>query len=101
MQQLDQVIQQNASAAEEMSAGSDALSGQAEALKSAISFFKLGGMQEQSRRPGTSNRKTGLSQRPATRPSATAKAKPDGFDIEIDAESAHADHYDKDFTSYQ
>jgi len=40
IQQLDQVTQQNAAAAEEMTETADALSGQAEALQSAISYFR-------------------------------------------------------------
>ncbi len=42
IQQLDKVIQQNAGAADEMHATSDALSGQAERLHGAIEFFKIG-----------------------------------------------------------
>ena len=41
IQQLDQVIQQNASASEEMASTSEELAGQADALQSAITFFKL------------------------------------------------------------
>ena len=42
LQELDHVIQQNASAAEEMASTSEELSSQAQQLQSAISFFKLG-----------------------------------------------------------
>jgi methyl-accepting chemotaxis protein len=42
LQQLDTVIQQNASAADEMAATSVSLSGQAELLQSAMSFFQAG-----------------------------------------------------------
>jgi methyl-accepting chemotaxis protein len=45
-QQLDKVIQQNAGAAEEMSATSEALSGQADKLKQSIAFFRIGGKDE-------------------------------------------------------
>jgi methyl-accepting chemotaxis protein len=45
-----QLIQQNASAAEEMSTGADELSAQAEALQNAVSFFKVSEMRPQSRR---------------------------------------------------
>jgi len=41
MQQLDQVIQQNAAAAGQMASTSESLAGQAQILKSAIGFFKL------------------------------------------------------------
>ncbi len=39
--QLDQVIQQNASASEEMASTSEELSSQAEQLQNAIAFFKV------------------------------------------------------------
>jgi methyl-accepting chemotaxis protein len=42
LQQLDKVIQQNAGAAEQMSATSGALSGQAEQLQHSIAFFRIG-----------------------------------------------------------
>jgi methyl-accepting chemotaxis protein len=105
MQQLDQVIQQNAAASEEMSTGSDALSGQAEVLLNAVSFFKLDGMREQSRRPSTAGRKKSFSQRSASaRPVPTNKQKPgndSGIDIEIGADKYMPDHHDSDFTIYQ
>jgi methyl-accepting chemotaxis protein len=41
LQQLDTVIQQNASAAEEMASTSEVLSGQGEGLQEAIAFFKI------------------------------------------------------------
>jgi methyl-accepting chemotaxis protein len=41
IQQLNQVIQQNASASEEMAATAQVLSGQADVLQSAVGFFKL------------------------------------------------------------
>jgi len=43
LQELDQVIQQNATASEEMASTSEELSGQAQLLQEAIGFFKLGG----------------------------------------------------------
>ena len=42
IQQLDKVIQQNAGAAEEASATSEALSGQAVRLRASIAFFRIG-----------------------------------------------------------
>ena len=41
--QLDQVIQQNASASEEMASTSEELAAQAETLSSTVAFFKLNG----------------------------------------------------------
>jgi methyl-accepting chemotaxis protein len=105
VQQLDQVIQQNASAAEEMSTGADALSGQAETLQTAVSFFKVAGMNEQSRRPAPASRKRLNQQRTAgAHPAPVGRAKPGnggGIDLEIDSDCQGADHHDKDFTSYQ
>jgi len=43
IQQLDQIVQQNASAAEEMSSTAEELSSQAEHLQSIMAFFKVGG----------------------------------------------------------
>jgi len=45
IQQLDKVTQQNTSAAEEMSATSEELATQAEQLQSAISYFRIDGVQ--------------------------------------------------------
>jgi methyl-accepting chemotaxis protein len=105
MQQLDQVIQQNASASEEMSTGSDALSGQAETLQNAISFFKVSGMHEQSRRPAAAAHKKSFAHKASgVRPATHARSKPGnagGIDIEIGSDSNGADHHDKDFTIYQ
>jgi methyl-accepting chemotaxis protein len=98
MQQLDQVIQQNASAAEEMSTSSDELSEQAEALQSAVSFFKVGGMQEQSRRPAATTRNKTNMQRTVSKPKPRNGG---GLDIEIGSDSQGADHHDKDFKIYQ
>ncbi len=42
IQQLDKVIQQNAGASDEMSATSEALSGQAKQLQASIAFFRIG-----------------------------------------------------------
>ncbi len=47
---LDQVIQRNAGTAEEMSATSEALSGQAQRLQASIAFFRIG-EREQSAAP--------------------------------------------------
>ncbi|MEO5334284.1 MAG: methyl-accepting chemotaxis protein [Magnetococcus sp. YQC-5] len=47
IQQLDQVIQRNAGASEEMAATADELSGQASRLQEIMEFFKLGQMQRQ------------------------------------------------------
>jgi len=103
MQQLDQVIQQNASASEEMSTGADSLSGQAEALQSAISFFRVGASQQQGRPAVAGPRKKNYPQRANNVRPAPSKTKPSsgaGIDIEINPEYG-SDQNDKDFTTYQ
>jgi len=100
MQQLDQVIQQNASASEEMSTGADDLSEQAEALQSAISFFKVSGMQEQSRR-SAGNRKKTNPQRANSAAPKPRRGDGDGFDIQIESDNQGGDPQDKNFKVYQ
>jgi methyl-accepting chemotaxis protein len=104
MQQLDQVIQQNAASSEEMSTGADALSGQGESLKDAISFFNVGTIQGKSRRASAQQRnnlptkKTSSARRvPIARQHVT---KSEGVDIEIGVENGH-DYDDAAFTTYQ
>ena len=48
MSQVDQVTQQNASAAEELSSTAEELASQAEALQQLMSFFTVGGMEQES-----------------------------------------------------
>jgi len=67
IQQLDQVTQQNASASQQMTATADQLSGQAEALQSAISYFRI-------ETAGHANSEVAKPQRAApNRPAATVK----------------------------
>jgi methyl-accepting chemotaxis protein len=103
MQQLDQVIQQNASAAEEMSTGADELSSQAESLQEAISFFKINGTREHGRRPPVTSRKKGPQQRTISAPSARKPRSADdtAADLEINLDPHFGDLRDKDFTLYQ
>jgi len=101
MQQLDQVIQHNASAAEEMSTGSDELASQAEVLQSSISFFKVNGTSQQSRKAAPANRtrpqKRNVSQ---SRRIATLQSRP-GTAIDLEPDAMNADPLDRDFTTYQ
>lgn len=101
MQQLDQVIQQNASASEELSTGADELSEQAEALQGAISFFKVGGASDQSRRPAVTARKKTYPQKSNGLRAGKPKQSDAGFDIEISSDNQGADLRDKDFKLYQ
>jgi len=104
MQQLDQVIQQNASASEEMSTGADTLSDQAESLQEAISFFKVDGPRNQERRSSGTQRKKSVPQktarthhipRPAPRPEHG-----EGAMIEMGSDNG-PDLNDIEFTTYQ
>lgn len=103
MLQLDQVIQQNASASEEMSTGSDALSDQAGLLQSAISFFKVAETKAQSRPPQATSLGRKVSRRaPNARAASAGRSKqPGGTNIEIDSDNNTIDQQDKDFTIYQ
>jgi hypothetical protein len=88
-----------------MSTGSDALSGQAETLQSAVSFFKVGETHEQSYRPAAAPpRKALLQKGMSVRLAAAGKPKPGspgGTYIEIGSDSQDAEHHDKDFTIFQ
>jgi methyl-accepting chemotaxis protein len=86
---LDKVIQHNASAAEEMSATSEALSGQADKLQESIAFFRIGGKEATSAQKlittgagparGKAQAKTA---RPVKRP-AKASREPHGFTLNL------------------
>ncbi len=70
LQQLEQVIQQNASAAEEMASTTEELTGQSEQLVGALSFFRTGDDEPDSRaRRGSPARSA-----PASRPAPVARA---------------------------
>jgi methyl-accepting chemotaxis protein len=69
LQQLDQVIQSNAGASEEMSATSEELAQQAQQMQSAIDFFKVDGRgAENASRPGSTARAVASRGRPAAKP---------------------------------
>jgi hypothetical protein len=71
-------------------------------LQGAISFFKVDGIHEQSRRPAAAPRKKTNPQRAVGAPAGRPKpSNGGGFDIEIGSDSQGADHHDKDFKIYQ
>lgn len=89
IQQLDKVTQQNTSAAEEMSSTAEELAGQAEQLQSAISYFRIDGIERQALvRPKQSNanmRKAILAKAPHMAPRKPAKvSNGGGFDLDLD-----------------
>ncbi|HSR36240.1 MAG TPA: methyl-accepting chemotaxis protein, partial [Desulfurivibrionaceae bacterium] len=105
IQQLDQVTQSNASAAEEMSASAEELSAQAEQLLGTISFFNAGSQQQQREKirrapslppPSTQRRpqtKPDKKERPTeNKPRPTGKG---GFHL-----SLHETEKDHDFERY-
>lgn len=98
IQQLSQVTQGNASAAEEMSSNAEELNSQAEELKAAVSYFKLDNrlhLNKAARRGGI---------KVSTKPRAIAElvhengnghTNGNGFDLKLDS-----DHSDSDFTEF-
>lgn len=89
IQQLDKVTQQNTSAAEEMSSTAEELAGQAEQLQSAISYFRIDGIERQTLvRPKQSNasmRNAILAKAPHMAPRKPAKtSNGGGFDLDLD-----------------
>ncbi len=127
IQQLDQVIQQNASASEEMSSSSENMSSSAEemsasagemtdqarGLQEAIAFFKIGneGAAQQTRvtRPQVSA--AAAPRAPRQKPAAKQQKaiadktnggteKSDGVKIEMNEQTAKADHLDDEFVKY-
>ncbi len=81
IQQLDQVIQQNAAASEELSSTSDELASQAELLQESISFFRISDGQRRAAGAGTAAKlhvahmQAGKPAKPAKRTLAPAQAK--------------------------
>ena len=106
IQQFNQVIQQNAAGAEEMAASSDELSTQAENLREAIGFFKIGTQDKVFKKSLKSNgrmetQKSTLGQSiPTVNTSAFAKTQAtngNGNGVSIDLDS---DFSDNDFQQY-
>ncbi|MEI9972944.1 MAG: methyl-accepting chemotaxis protein [Ignavibacteriota bacterium] len=109
-QQLDQVIQQNSAASEEMASTSEELSSQAEVLQSTIGFFKTGetyrGVSIRGRRSVASRQ--AARPRPADAQATTVglsklsrAVKSTGPSIDLDLNNGGADAHDRDFTAYQ
>jgi methyl-accepting chemotaxis protein len=91
LQQLDQVIQSNAAAAEELASTSEQLSGQAEQLQSAVGFFKLDQVRLQAapvrkvKAPGAALRKA------APKPPALSPKKKQGVTLVMEDEQSGDD----------
>ena len=75
LQELDQVIQQNATASEEMASTSEELSGQAQLLQEAISFFKVDGAGG-SAQPRATHQPVASKPAPAKAKTPTAESRP-------------------------
>jgi methyl-accepting chemotaxis protein len=99
IQSLDKVTQQNASAAEEMSATAEELANQAERLQETISFFRVNGQRPTARASASEHKpdvhkqiaKAQGFQRPkakASAPKAPAAAKGNGFSLDMNADEA-------------
>jgi methyl-accepting chemotaxis protein len=117
IQQLDQVIQQNASASEEMTGASEELSDQAQALQTAIAFFRVDEQpvtQVRARQstakaartaplrksPGPSFDPAILARAPRVGAHVETKDKSDGASIELSANPGAPDSRDRDFGAY-
>jgi methyl-accepting chemotaxis protein len=104
---LDQTIQQNASAAEELSATAGDFSGQAQKLQGLIGFFRLDSVPGASPKPAArADRGPSPSgRRRSLRPPPTARAKaarpqaapPKGVVLNLDAEAMKDDELDLEF----
>ena len=93
--QLDQVVQQNASASEEIAATSDTLAGQSQLLLETISYFKV---EDGGRRSRVSASRAALpSGQAGPSKSASKKAKPAGGGIALDM---GADEDDEEFERF-
>ncbi|PLX71591.1 MAG: methyl-accepting chemotaxis protein [Denitrovibrio sp.] len=112
IQQLDQVIQRNAGVSEEMAATSEELSGQAAALQSAISYFRMEESgRSRAKRPAMSSKPSSGKLAPmaskTVRPkaiSAGSKGKKNGNDdgvfLEMSSDDQKKDKFDADFESF-
>jgi methyl-accepting chemotaxis protein len=100
--ELDKVIQQNASSAEEMSSTAEELAAQAEQLQKSIAYFRMEGT-------GYGDRKKLAMKMPAMKHAVKAadtsgfrrsKTKSQGINLDIHGASAANDHMDDDFEAY-
>lgn len=112
IQQLDQVIQANAGASEEMASTAEELASQAEVLQAAMGFFKTGQDQDSQ---GARSRRTSagarFSAKPARKiPPKTASSdlsqlrkavKTGGTNISLAGNVGHPDSHDQDFEPYE
>jgi methyl-accepting chemotaxis protein len=104
MQQLDQVIQQNSSAAEEMASTAEELASQAQQLQGSIAFFKVGVSADST--ASQTAKKTAAPARGSNRPATPAPApsragKPGPVTIALgDGRNGHHDAKDGEFENY-
>lgn len=100
--QLDQVVQENASASEEMASTAEELLGQAEQLQDAVSYFKVGGRaQRETRRAAASTFTAAHLATPVMRsaPKAVEAHGNSAGGIELDMGHDH-DDLDREFEKY-
>jgi methyl-accepting chemotaxis protein len=101
--QLDQVIQQNASASEEMASTAEELLGQAEQLQDAMSYFKVGeatwrgAKRGSSRAPVNPAHPVNTLKRPASKPTPVAVDTGGGVELDMGHDS---DELDREFEKY-
>src|SRR5262249_44447926 len=99
MQQLDQVIQQNSAASEEMASTAVELSSQAELLQSTIGFFKMKEMQ--SARQTRDIQKLAARVGGAPAPKRRLAGGQGGASISLHANNAAEDSLDQEFVSFR
>jgi methyl-accepting chemotaxis protein len=93
--QLDQVIQQNASASEEMASTAEELLGQAEQLQDAMSYFKVGEATWRKKRQSATTAPRQAEPHSAQRPDSAGSAS--GVDLDMGHDS---DELDREFEKY-
>ncbi|RAW00513.1 HAMP domain-containing methyl-accepting chemotaxis protein [Pseudochryseolinea flava] len=95
IQQLSQVTQGNASAAEEMSSNAEELNSQAEELKAAVSYFKLdNAAMSKFRKAKTSNGSRGPVKKSTVTEVSNNGVSPKGFDLKLDGGPSDSDFTD-------
>lgn len=99
--QLDQVIQQNASASEEMASTAEELLGQAEQLQDAMSYFKVGEAARRETRRASAAPFHPTHSAPAARPASRPTSQPTGPVGGVELDMGHdRDELDHEFEKF-
>jgi methyl-accepting chemotaxis protein len=99
--QLDQVIQQNASASEEMASTAEELLGQAEQLQDAVSYFKVGEATWRKKRQSAASANRQADHHVAPRPDPATASSAAGGTSGVNLDMGHdSDELDREFEKY-